>query len=252
MKKIFALILCVLMAASVVACTPKEDTKATQKPTQKATEKASEKETQKPTGYIKYDSDTDSYRDDALAEAKAILKKTPYSYLGLVSALEAEGYSTADAEYAADHCGADWYDQALRMAQDAIANADTVLSYYSLEGHLLNRGFTEDQAAYGASQALGYSGNNNGDALQDAKDYVAQYPISYSGVIHSLENDGYTHDEAVYAADNCGADWEAEAIEDAQELTKYQTYTREELMAQLTYEGFTNDQAAIACNTIGL
>lgn len=45
---------------------------------------------------------------NALAKADAYLEMSGFSYSGLVEQLEYEGFSTADATYAADNCGADW------------------------------------------------------------------------------------------------------------------------------------------------
>lgn len=36
-------------------------------------------------------------------------------------------------------------------------------------------------------------------------------PFSYTGLIEQLEYEQYSHDDAVYAADNCGADWNEQA-----------------------------------------
>ena len=44
---------------------------------------------------------------NALAKADAYLEMSGFSYSGLVEQLEYEGFSTADATYAADNCGAD-------------------------------------------------------------------------------------------------------------------------------------------------
>jgi hypothetical protein len=53
------------------------------------------------------------------------------------------------------------------------------------------------------------------NALQKAKDYLNFTAFSYTGLIKQLEYERYSHKEAVYGADNCGADWKAEALKDA-------------------------------------
>ena len=39
--------------------------------------------------------------------------------------------------------------------------------------------------------------------------------FSYSGLVEQLEFEQYSHDDAVYAADNCGADWNKQAAKSA-------------------------------------
>lgn len=45
------------------------------------------------------------------------------------------------------------------------------------------------------------------NAKKKAKDYVDLMAFSYNGLIKQLEFENFTHEEAVYGADNCGADW---------------------------------------------
>ena len=49
------------------------------------------------------------------------------------------------------------------------------------------------------------------NALESAKSYLDVSPFSHSGLIQQLEFEGYTTEEATYAADNCGADWNEQA-----------------------------------------
>ena len=75
----------------------------------------------------------------------------PFSYSGLVEQLEYEGYSPAEAAYAADNCGADWYEQAVKSAKQYLE----VMSFSrsGLIDQLEYEGFTYDQAAYGVDKA---------------------------------------------------------------------------------------------------
>ena len=85
--------------------------------------------------------------ENALKAAKNYLDVMPFSYSGLVKQLEFEKYSTSEAEYAADHCGADWNEQAAKKAQDYLD-----LMSFSREGlidQLKFEGFTQSQAEYG-------------------------------------------------------------------------------------------------------
>ena len=71
-----------------------------------------------------------------------------FSYAGLVDQLEYEGFSTADAEFAADNCGADWYEQAALKAEDYLEIFD--FSRPELIDQLEFVGFTQSEAEYAA------------------------------------------------------------------------------------------------------
>ena len=49
-------------------------------------------------------------------------------------------------------------------------------------------------------------------ALAAAQKRLAQAPCSYRGLVRSLEAEGFSLPNAVYAADHCGADWERQAV----------------------------------------
>ena len=53
------------------------------------------------------------------------------------------------------------------------------------------------------------------NALSSALSYLDFSAFSYSGLVKQLEFKGYTNEEAVYAADNCGADWNEQALKSA-------------------------------------
>ena len=54
---------------------------------------------------------------NALEKAKDYLDFSAFSYTGLIGQLEYEGFSTEDATFGADNCGADWNEQAAKKAQ---------------------------------------------------------------------------------------------------------------------------------------
>ena len=87
---------------------------------------------------------------NALESALDYLDVLSFSYSGLIEQLEYEGYSTSEATYAADHCGADWYEQAALSAKEYLEIAS--FSRQSLIEQLEFEGFTHDQAVYGAEQ----------------------------------------------------------------------------------------------------
>ena len=75
--------------------------------------------------------------------------------------------------------------------------------------------------------------------------------FSYTGLIEQIEFEGYTHDEAVYAADNCGADWYEQAAKKAQEYLDTMAFSHDGLVEQLEYEGFTHEQAEYGVQAVG-
>lgn len=81
------------------------------------------------------------------------------------------------------------------------------------------------------------------NALQTAKDYLSVMAFSYTGLIEQLEYEGYSHSEAVYGADNCGADWFEQAAKSAKQYLEFMSFSRSSLIEQLEYEGFTHEQA---------
>lgn len=81
------------------------------------------------------------------------------------------------------------------------------------------------------------------NALSSAKDYLRYSAFSYSGLVSQLEYEGFSHDESVYGADNCGADWNEQAVKRANEYLEYSSFSRSGLVDQLIYEGFTSEQA---------
>lgn len=89
------------------------------------------------------------------------------------------------------------------------------------------------------------------NALSSALDYLDFSSFSYTGLIEQLEYEGYTNEEATYAADNCGADWNEQAAKTAQDYLDSSSFSRQGLIDQLMYEGFTSDQAEYGVTAVG-
>ena len=90
---------------------------------------------------------------NAVRKALSYLDYSAFSYSGLINQLEYEGFSTEDATYGADNCGADWNEQAARKAQDYLDYSS--FSRDGLIDQLKYEGFTAEQAEYGVT-AVGY------------------------------------------------------------------------------------------------
>lgn len=89
------------------------------------------------------------------------------------------------------------------------------------------------------------------NALEKAKRYMGLTGFSYQGMIEQLEYEKYTHEEAIYAADNCGADWKEEAVKKAKEYLDLTSFSRQGLIDQLKYDKFTEEEAEYAVDKIG-
>ena len=106
-----------------------------------------------------YDTDDNNYESETLGESNAVAKAKRYieysafSYQGLVEQLEFEGYTTEESVYGADHCGADWFDEAAEKAQRYMDYSS--FSRQGLLEQLEYEGFTSEEAEYGV-QSVGY------------------------------------------------------------------------------------------------
>ena len=82
------------------------------------------------------------------------------------------------------------------------------------------------------------------NALSKAYQYLQYSAFSYTGLIEQLEFEGYSHSEAVYAADNCGADWNEQAVKKAKQYLEHSSFSRSGLIDQLEFDA----QAEYAVN----
>lgn len=86
---------------------------------------------------------------NALSSAKGYLEIMAFSRGGLIEQLEYEGYTTSEAIYAVDHCGANWKDQAVKSAKAYLEIMS--FSRSGLIEQLEYEGFTHEQAIYGVT-----------------------------------------------------------------------------------------------------
>ena len=138
-------------------------------------------------------------QQNAVAKAKSYVAMTGFSHDGLVGQLEYEGFSTKDATYGADNCGADWNAEALEKAKSYVDMSG--FSHDGLVEQLEYEKFTADQAAYGADNC---GADWNAEAAEKAKSYMEMQSFSRSGLIDQLIYEGFTQDQAAYGASSVG------------------------------------------------
>lgn len=196
---------------------------------------------------------------NAVKEAVDYLQYSPFSRQGLIEQLMYSGFSYNDAVYGVDNCEANWKLEAIEAAESYLK-----FSSFSKEGlidQLKYDGFTDEESVYGVDIAYNlYStktttpaGADAGmaNALESALNYLKYTSFSYKGLVDQLEYDGYSNSEAIYAADNCRADWNEQAALTAANYLKYSSFSRTELMDQLLYEGYTYEQASYGVRSVG-
>lgn len=89
------------------------------------------------------------------------------------------------------------------------------------------------------------------NALKSAQSYLKYSSFSHDGLIKQLEFEKYTHDEAVYAVEHCGADWNEQALKTAKSYLDFSSFSYKGLKEQLEFESFTSEQATYAVNNCG-
>ena len=128
--------------------------------------------------------------------------------------------------------------------EKAIQFYDTCLEYLKENAPAISEtknGETQQQTVVSEQVRTATIGQQN--AFASAKQYLELLPFSYAGLIEQLEYEGYSTEDATYAADNCGADWNEQAVKSAKSYLDMMPFSREELIGQLEYEGFTHEQA---------
>lgn len=144
-------------------------------------------------------SDLTMGQKNALASAKSYLSFTGFSHDGLIEQLEYEQYSTEDATYAADNCGADWNEQALIKAKEYLDFS--AFSYSGLIEQLEYEKFTKDEATYAADNC---GADWNEQAAAKAKSYMDYSSFSKNELIDQLKYEGFTAEQAAYGVEANG------------------------------------------------
>lgn len=89
------------------------------------------------------------------------------------------------------------------------------------------------------------------NAAGSAKQYLSFTAFSYEGLVKQLEFEGYSHEEAIYGVDSCGADWSEQAVLSAKNYLDFTAFSYKGLIQQLEFEGFTSEEAVHGADSCG-
>ena len=103
----------------------------------------------------------------------------------------------------------------------------------------------------GGNSSSGNASGSQSEALESAQSYLSFMAFSREGLIGQLEYEGFSHEDAEYAVDNCGADWDEQAVLSAKDYLDFSAFSYDGLIEQLEYEGFTHDQAVHGVDACG-
>ena len=88
--------------------------------------------------------------------------------------------------------------------------------------------------------------------MRSAADYLDYSAFSRSGLIDQLEFEGYSTDDATFAVDALGVDWNEQAAKSAEDYLDYSAFSRSGLIEQLEFEGYSREQAEYGVDQAGL
>lgn len=90
------------------------------------------------------------------------------------------------------------------------------------------------------------------NAVKKAKSYLGYSAFSHDGLVAQLEYEQFSHADAVYGANNSGANWDEQAVKKAKQYMGQSAFSRGSLIEQLKYEKFTQEQAEYGASAVGL
>lgn len=151
--------------------------------------------------------ETEAKKDDgislgklnALESAKSYIEYSGFSYNELIGQLEYEKYSSDEAKYGADNCGADWNEEALESAKSYIEYS--AFSYSGLYDQLIYEEYTEEQAQYGVDNC---GADWMEEAAECAQSYIDYSSFSRQELYDQLIYEGFTEEQAEYGVTAVG------------------------------------------------
>ncbi|KRC59151.1 hypothetical protein ASE14_15345 [Agromyces sp. Root81] len=89
------------------------------------------------------------------------------------------------------------------------------------------------------------------NAVGKGQSYLAMTGFSRTSLIGQLEYEGFSTEDATFAADYIAPDWNAEAAEKAKSYLELTSFSRDGLYEQLAYEGFEAGQIEAGLAAVG-
>ena len=89
------------------------------------------------------------------------------------------------------------------------------------------------------------------NAVKKAKSYLDYSAFSHDGLVAQLEYGQFSHADAVYGADNSGANWNEQALKKAKSYLDYSAFSRDGLVDQLEYSKFSSTEAVYGADNVG-
>lgn len=89
------------------------------------------------------------------------------------------------------------------------------------------------------------------NAVKKAINYLSFMAFSKGGLIHQLEYEGFSTNDATYAVNNIEVDWNEEAGLKAKSYLEFMAFSRSGLIKQLEYDKFTREQAEYGVAYVG-
>lgn len=128
---------------------------------------------------------------DVVREANASLANLANSRQGLIEKLKENGFSAEEAAYGADNCGADWNEQAARVAQDYVELRSDFSTRSILIRQLIYIGFTQEEAEFGADAVMNRQEEETAAPNSETHQW-GDYVPSGTAVIETVNGEKYT------------------------------------------------------------
>lgn len=139
-----------------------------------------------------------------------------------------------------------------RVASAQIETLDGTILANAYRGRIMYSAFVDPQdRPVTIEMVLANATQGERNAYEAAVSYLEVMPFSHDGLVSQLEFEKYTHKEAVFGADNCGADWYYQAERMAKSYLKSFSFSRQSLIDQLMFEGFTEAEASYGATRTG-
>lgn len=89
------------------------------------------------------------------------------------------------------------------------------------------------------------------NAVSKGRSYLAMMGFSRSGLIEQLQFEGFSPEDATFAADFIAPDWAAECAEKAKSYMDMMAFSRDGLYEQLAFEGFADAEINAGLAAVG-